>query len=358
VEKTLSSSKEKGIMKMKTQQVFAVLLSALCLTVLVSCNANSNAGETTGAITTDSNVDETTGAITTESTVIETPASEFEYSENEDGTITIKKYEGSATDVVIPQAIDNKPVTRIDNGCFWNRRSLISVTLPESVKEIGAAAFEECRSLEAVTLPSSLKIIENQAFENCFMLSDISLPEGLTEIHGDAFAYCSNLKSVRIPSSVTTWMSSAFFSSGLTSVQIENGVTYIPDAAFAHTNISELILPSSVETIGRHAFYNCQELRSVSLNEGLVTIGSASFGAFKACTKLTEIVIPHTVTTINDFVFEGCESLEKVYFEGNAPENFIYGYISPSRVTYTICYHENATGFTAPEWNGYPTQIW
>ncbi len=330
---------------MKTQRVLAVLLSVLCLIALVSCNdANVNSTD-----------DETTGAITTENTVIETPASEFEYSENEDGTITIKKYNGSATDIVIPQAIDNKPVTRIDNGCFWYHRSLISVTLPESVKEIGGGAFAECRSLTSVTLPSSLTIIGNGAFQNCSMLSEITLPNTLTEIGYRSFASCSALKEITIPSSVVTLGEESFYNSGLERLQINEGIETIPSATFAGTNIRELVLPSTIKTIGFKAFYYCKELRSVSLNTGLITMDPSTF---EDCTKLTEIVIPQTVTTITDIVFNGCESLEKVYFEGNAPENYIYGYISPSRVSYTIYYHENATGFTAPEWNGYPTQIW
>ena len=80
--------------------------------------------------------------------------------------------------------------------------------------------------------------------------------------------------------------------------------------------------------------------------------------------KLKEITIPKTVETITDMSFSMCTRLESVKFEGNAPSTFkewdpVAGEISDPSNTYFFVYcHEEAEGFTSPEWNGYPTAIW
>ena len=65
---------------------------------------------------------------------------------------------------------------------------------------------------------------------------------------------------------------------------------------------------------------------------------------------------------ITEHAFSGCDTLEKVKFEGNAPEAYVYPLeimpFGPNDVHYTIYYHRGAQGFTSPEWNGYPTEIW
>ena len=77
--------------------------------------------------------------------------------------------------------------------------------------------------------------------------------------------------------------------------------------------------------------------------------------------KLTEIVIPKSVKNITEFAFSGCGTLEKVVFEGDAPEGYIYPYeempIEPLDVNYTVYYYEGAEGFTSPEWNGYKSAV-
>lgn len=108
--------------------------------------------------------------------------------------------------------------------------------------------------------------------------------------------------------------------------------------------------------ISSGAFGSCSNLESVTLNEGLVSIGDYSLGGKS---KLTEIVIPASVTDINEMAFDYCNTLQAVKFEGNAPENYQTEYLKWLKdVNYTVYYHKNAIGFTFPEWCGYPTEIW
>ena len=107
-----------------------------------------------------------------------------------------------------------------------------------------------------------------------------------------------------------------------------------------------------------YAFYDCENLKSVTLNEGLTTLGDGAF----VNSKIEELIIPSTVTQMTEMVFDHCASLRIVKFKGNAPGNFIYPPDDPPYVPHsvdcTIYYHEDAQGFTSPEWNGYPTEIW
>jgi len=64
---------------------------------------------------------------------------DFKY-ENYDGNITIVGYKGMGNTVVIPEEISGKPVKRIGENAFRNK-NLMSVTLPDSVSEIGVNAF-------------------------------------------------------------------------------------------------------------------------------------------------------------------------------------------------------------------------
>lgn len=97
---------------------------------------------------------------------------EFEVLENEDGSITIKRYIGSGGDVVIPAEIDGKPVSAIGNvvgtiGAFQDCTNVTSVVIPDGVIEIQDNAFYGCTNLEAVTVPSSVTLLRNCAFSDC-----------------------------------------------------------------------------------------------------------------------------------------------------------------------------------------------
>ena len=289
----------------------------------------------------------------------EPPPTPIEYFTFEEinGSITITKYIGLDKNVVIPKTVNNLPVTHIGANAFHMNRDIMSVFLPDTVTGIGISAFGNCESLTSVVLPGSLEEIGGCAFENCQKLSDITLPENLKKIGGQAFLNCKALKQVIISKDCVIGME-AFRDSGLENITFETGVTHIPDTCFAGTNIQTLILPETVQTIGWQAFADCKSLKNVSLNEGLITVGDLAFYS----TDLEEIIIPSTVTEIKETTFGNCLALDKIKFEGNAPDNFLRilqgTHFGAENVHFTICYHSGASGFTSPEWNEYPTEIW
>ncbi len=87
-------------------------------------------------------------------------------------------------------------------------------------------------------------------------------------------------------------------------------VTSIADNAFYYSDVTKVVIPGSVTTIGNEAFKQCQYLKSVTLSEGLTTIGSS---VFYNCSSLTSIDIPNTVTSIGGYAFDGCTSLGNAY---------------------------------------------
>ena len=144
----------------------------------------------------------------------------------EDGTCSIVDYEGEEKELVIPDVIDNMRVTKIGDGAFYCRPELTSVTLPDSIISIGSLAFYYCGSLTSIFLPESLVYIEEDAFECCPFLS----------------AY------VR----VSSWARYA-------AINREGGWTmdrHLIDASSGE-EVTEVILPDSLEYIGENAFACC-----------------------------------------------------------------------------------------------------
>ena len=137
-------------------------------------------------------------------------------------------------------------LSEISSGAFSGCSSLTSVTIPNSVTNIGNRAFYDCSKLPSITIPNSVTSIGNYAFYNCTGLTSVTIPNSVKSIGEHAFAYCNYLTSVTIPNSVTSIGFAAFSScSGLTSLvsQIVNpfAVSFILDDTFYNTSIYEKV---------------------------------------------------------------------------------------------------------------------
>lgn len=108
----------------------------------------------------------------------------------------LKKYQGEAVDVVIP---DN--VYSIGDHAFEGM-FIRNVEIQSPVISIGAWAFKECRLLESITIPKSTKEIGAMAFEYCTSLKSVTIPNGVTAMGWKAFGYCTSLTSVTLPDCV------------------------------------------------------------------------------------------------------------------------------------------------------------
>ncbi len=139
---------------------------------------------------------------------------DYEFEENENG-VTVLKYLGNDTHVIIPEQINGKNVTKIGLAAFIYNSTVEYVKIPDSVISIGARAFESCSSLATVELSSNLEAIEASAFFACSKLEDITLPDTLTKIGDTAFSNCTSLTSINLPESITEMGIGVFYFSGI-----------------------------------------------------------------------------------------------------------------------------------------------
>jgi len=105
---------------------------------------------------------------------------------------------------------DGKGVMKFDgdvlflkNKTFTSNSSLKSITLPNSITEIGSYAFYYCTYLTNIKLPSNLTYIGLKSFQHCFMLSSITIPSKVTKIDSQAFEKCRALTTITIPKNVS-----------------------------------------------------------------------------------------------------------------------------------------------------------
>ena len=162
----------------------------------------------------------------------------------------------------------------------------------------------------------SVTSIGNKAFQYCSGLTSVDIPDGVTTIGNNAFSGCSGLTSIDIPDGVTEIGNYAFYNcSRLTSIDIPDGVTKIGDYAFYNcSGLTSIDIPDRVTEIGNFAFYNCSGLTSIDIPDGVTKIGDY---AFNGCSGLTSIDIPNRVTKIGDHAFNDCDTIDEFIFPAN-----------------------------------------
>lgn len=93
-------------------------------------------------------------------------------------------------------------------------------------------------------------------------------------------------------------------------VIFDTGITHIGESAFYECeNITDVVLNEEIETIGQFAFERCKKLKNINIPDGVTKIG---FGAFSECTSLESITLPDSITVIKAAAFEKCTKLSNV----------------------------------------------
>lgn len=235
-----------------------------------------------------------------------------------------------ATTFDIPESINGTPVTALANFVFAENLNLKTVTLPDSLEDIGNYAFSYC-PVDSITLPQNLKFLGDGAFAGC-ALKEITIPDGITEIKGHTFA-SNPLMTVNLPANLVSIGNQAFAEcEALQSITLPQKVETIGDSAFSDcTSLSEVKLPSNLTSIGRKAFSGCSELLRVSTEGGNSqyfslpqTVTEIGDSAFMNCAKLKLVNVPDNVVTLGYKVFDQCTSVTAVTI-GNKVETIADG---------------------------------
>lgn len=144
-------------------------------------------------------------------------------------------------------------------------------------------------------------------------INTIIIKNGITSIGNYAFANTVKLTKVVIANSVEFIGIGAFYASGIKEINLPNSIKTISKLAFANAHIRKINLSRGLKYAAERVFYNCQNLTTISIPEGVTTIDYEAFGN---CMQLKEISLPTTLTDIELKAFENCTELTKikVYF--------------------------------------------
>lgn len=229
-----------------------------------------------------------------------------------DGKLHIAGYKGDKTTETIPSyTIDGEKIWGLDCSQCHSFSPIENLVISDGIEFLADYTFKDNDSLISITLPSSLKVIGSHSFHNCKNLTDFVIPEGVTNIIVSTFVKCISLQKMVLPSSITDAGFGVFNGcENLTDVSILCDMDNLPGSFFQKcVRLENVNLPDHIVEFYNYVFYECQSLKSIILPKKLEIIGSR---CFKNCTSLENIVLPENLSTVNGNAFEGCTSLQTI----------------------------------------------
>ena len=219
--------------------------------------------------------------------------------------------------IVLPNTI-----TEIGDDAFASCINLKKINIPDSVTSIGSHAFWNCRSLESINIPDHCTWINEMTFFNCKSLKSISLPSHLLGMDRSAFTGCG-VEKIIIPGSVSKIEYYAFSGSKLKYVEIENGVKGIEDGAFYDCeDLIEVSIPESVTSIYYNSFYECKKLQAINVNDDntaytsengvLMNKNKTRINVYPSGKKESVYNVSSGVTKIDEYAFYNCNNLQAI----------------------------------------------
>ena len=210
-------------------------------------------------------------------------------------------------------------LTTIGKNVFIGCKQLLSINLPEGITGIPSNTFSGCEQLRNISLPSTLTLIDTMAFRGCYNITSIVLPINLTTINLYAFDQCEKLTEVYNLSSIPITSHDSITTNG--------GIGYY--ATYIHTSMSE---PSEIHTHNDYLYaelpFGPQDTKvftidyigdSDSLDFSDVPTSCISRYAFYGNDNIKESIIPTNIEFIGDHSFFNCTNLKTVIMQNNTP---------------------------------------
>ena len=209
----------------------------------------------------------------------------------------------------------------ITDWAFQGHTGLTSVVMPDSVISIGESSFSTCYSLSSCTIGNGVISIGDSAFYNCYKLTSINIPSGTTSIGENAFHGCYVISNITVDSNNSTYDSrnncNAIIETSTNTLLLGSCNTIIPNtvriiddfAFFSRRCLTSITIPNGVISIGKQSFSYCSGLTSVEISDSVTFIDGSAFGD---CKNLTSVTLGSGITSISDSVFYGCLTLTSI----------------------------------------------
>lgn len=210
---------------------------------------------------------------------------------------------------------------------------LKNLVLPDSVKTIGEKAFMYCFTLDTLSIPATVETIEDKAFYSCSHLKNLEFRgEGSKDIAMGTmvFYWCRSLENIQLPGNLKVLPAWTFAYAAVehpnVAVTLPQGMERVGQYAFNESGISSITFSDTVSSVGILAFGDCHNLREIHWpnrpDDAPLSLGMM---AFTDCENLTEVTLPRLLylpITEQDFggdnVFYDCDNLRKVTVEEGA----------------------------------------
>lgn len=172
-----------------------------------------------------------------------------------------------------------------------------------TVTELSSNALQYQATMTALVIPEGVTTLGFQSVQACPQLSSVSLPKSLMHVKGQAFYYTGFEKGKFIIDDLAWWCSITF--DGIDSNPLNYAKHVYSDE---DTEITDLVIPEGVTSIGPHAFVKCEGIKSVTFPSTLTAIGNYAFYQ----SGLESVAIPESVTEIEEYTFSNCANLKSV----------------------------------------------
>ena len=251
----------------------------------------------------------------------------YAYTLDDAGNARIRRCTSDQTELVVPDALDGHPIVAIDHSAFAGLKNTASLTLPDSIREIGWNAFANCPSLRRLKLPDPVTKTDKTWLAGSTQIDELIMPGAVETIDAAFLKACKPLH-MTIGRATQTVEAPSLWTGIVQEISIDPENPYLSTdgtCLFTHDG-SELLraiverehceVPSGCRIIGPHAFEGNVRVRTIDLPEGLTEIGE---GAFEG-SGLTEVRLPGSVTAVGATAFARCTALASMLIENGLRE--------------------------------------